>query len=128
MFSAIGYTYGGSGGSFNIPDIRGRIPVCVGTGSGLTARTLAQTGGEESHTLTTNEMPSHSHTSNATGGQGNLGLAIADGSNTVTSADSSQGELNVWTTPRALTINNTGGGAAHNVMQPFIVLRYLIKY
>jgi microcystin-dependent protein len=49
----------------------------------------------------------HSHSSNAVGGQGNPGLCIADGSNTVVDTDPSQGELNVWTTARELTINNT---------------------
>jgi microcystin-dependent protein len=111
---------------------------------------LGSTGGAENHTLTTGEMPSHTHTgttdsggahthsSNATGGS--LGLAYSDGNNTVTSADYTNGELNVWTTPRALTINSdgshthtfttgaSGAGGAHNNMQPFIVLRYLIKY
>jgi microcystin-dependent protein len=48
----------------------------------------------------------HTHSSNAVGGQGNSGLAIADGTNTATAADSSQGELNVWTTPSALDINS----------------------
>ena len=150
LFNAIRYTYGGSDTSFNIPDTRGRSCIGLGNGSGLTNRSLGMTGGSETHTLTTSEMPIHSHTgttdsigahthtSNATGGT--LGLALSDGTNTVTAADLTNGELNVWTTPRALSIdsagshnhtfttNNTGSGTAHNNMQPFIVFRYLIKY
>jgi microcystin-dependent protein len=130
LFAAILYTYStsfsGSDLSFNIPDLRGRTSVGTGNGSGLTNRSLGQTGGAETHTLTTNEMPSHSHTSNATGGS--VGLITANGANTAINVDSSPTEPNIYAAPVALTINNTGSGQAHNNMQPFIVLRYLIKY
>ena len=132
LFAAIGNIYGGIFGSndasFNIPDIRGRVPVGARNVVGLTTRNLGDVGGEERHTLTVSEMPSHSHSSNATGGS--IGLAKSDGNNTATSNVDNQGgsELNLYATPGALTINNTGGDASHNIMQPFIVLRYLIKY
>jgi microcystin-dependent protein len=64
--------------------------------------------GDHSHTGSTNTSGDHSHAHNAPGGQNNLGLTIADGSNTVTDTDGSQGELNVWTVPRGLTISNNG--------------------
>jgi microcystin-dependent protein len=129
LFAAILYTYSatfsGTDLSFNIPDLRGRTSVGSGNGSGLTNRSLGQTGGAETHTLTTNEMPSHSHTSNADGE--NIGLIVADTFNTLTESDTSPNESNLVRRD-ALVINNTGGGQAHNNMQPFIVLRYLIKY
>lgn len=64
--------------------------------------------GEHSHTGYTNAAGEHNHTHNAGGGQNNVGLAVADGSNTVIDTDGSSGELNVWTVPRALHINNSG--------------------
>ena len=142
LFSIIGTSFGSADAEhFNLPDFRGRVAGCVGQGTGLTNRTLGQSIGAETHTLTIPEIPSHTHTgttdsngvhihsikddghlhtggtessgvhthtSNATGGQGSPGLAIADGTNTVIDTDSSQGELNVWTTASALTINSNG--------------------
>ena len=127
LYNAIGYTYGGSGDNFNVPDIRGRVSVGTGTGAGLSSRTLGNTGGAETHQLSVGEMPSHSHTSNATGGS--VGLITSTGSNTAsTGLDNTSGEPDLFATLPALTINSTGSSNAHNNMQPFIVLNYLIKY
>ncbi len=61
LYIAIGYTYGGSGDYFKVPDIRGRTVIGEGQGDNLTNRNLGSTDGEETHTLTSNEMPSHTH-------------------------------------------------------------------
>lgn len=61
LFAVIGYTYGGAGASFNLPDGRGRTFVGAGTGTGLTARSVGQAGGEEAHLLTAAELAAHSH-------------------------------------------------------------------
>lgn len=128
LFAVIGTTYGAGDGSttFNLPNLSGRVVVGQGTGAGLTARSMGSTGGAETHTLTTSEMPSHSHTSNATGGS--LGLITADGLNTATDTDSSAVEPNLYAAPVALSIDSSGDGGAHNNMQPFTVLNYIIKY
>ena len=129
LFEVIGEMYGAGDGTttFNLPNLQGRIPV-----GQLAAdpyfNAMASAGGVTDVTLTTAQIPSHDHTSNAVGGQGNLGLCIADGTNTATVADSSLGELNVFTTPRALTINNSGGGGSHTNVQPYVVMNYIIKY
>lgn len=153
LFNVIGTSFGSvDSNTFNLPDCRGRVLGVIGNGSGLTNRTLGTSVGSETHTLNTSEMPSHNHTgttdlsgvhthtSNANGGQGNLGLVTADGSNTVTSTDASLGELNVWTTPGQLTINtsgshthtfttgSTGSGNPHNNMQPTIFISNVFIY
>ncbi len=61
LYIAIGYTYGGSGDYFKVPDIRGRTIIGEGQGTDLTNRNLGTTGGAETHTLTSSEMPSHTH-------------------------------------------------------------------
>lgn len=83
LFSAIGTTYGTGNGSttFNLPDLRGRLPMGVGTGVGLnasgtgvtsgsamTARALGAWFGEETHLLTTSELASHTHANTVSGG------------------------------------------------------------
>jgi len=63
LFTVIGVNYGSVDGShFNVPDLRGRVPLGVGTGGGLSTYSLGQTGGEESHQLTVGELASHTHT------------------------------------------------------------------
>src|SRR6185437_10587695 len=64
LFAVIGTAFGAGDGSttFNLPDLQGRVPVGAGAGSGLTNRVLAAKGGEENHTLSVAEMPSHGHT------------------------------------------------------------------
>jgi microcystin-dependent protein len=105
LFTAIGTVYGSGDGSttFNVPDYRGRTILGAGTGTGLTTRAMGQTGGEESHILTTPEMPAHSHTM---GGD----LSYAAGSNLA---------VHATTTGTLISTSSTGGGTAHNNMQPF---------
>jgi microcystin-dependent protein len=128
LFAVIGTTYGAGNGSttFSLPNLAGRVVVGQGSGSGLTPRSMGTTGGAETHTLTIDEMPSHSHTSNAVGNT--VGLITANGLNTAIDTDSSAVEPNLYAAPAALSIDSVGGGQAHNNMQPFAVLNYIIKY
>jgi microcystin-dependent protein len=114
LFAQIGYAFGGSGASFSAPDLRGRVPGAIGTGSGLSTRTLGQSVGEENHVLTIPEIPSHTHTvpSFSNGGWNNFGW------NTATS-------LNPDTT---ITSNATGGGGGHNTMQPTLFVGNFFIY
>lgn len=140
LFTAIGYSFGGSDSSFNIPDMRGRAGIGLGQGTSLTNRTLAATGGSETHTLSTTEMPSHSH--NITDpGHTHTQTTVNDDFNSTGSypnyntpsfaqydSAGSKTWSNINSANTGISINSTGGGGAHNNMQPFVVLRYLIKY
>lgn len=137
LFAAIGTTFGVGDGSttFNLPDMRGKVPLGAGqdTGRGLTDRALGAYGGEETHTLTTGEMPNHGHTAtvndpghvhslNLSGGDAWAGAA-ADGATTDKTMD-----VNSATTGITVSVNaTTGGDGAHNNMNPFAVLNYIIK-
>jgi microcystin-dependent protein len=144
LFAVIG-TYWGAGDSvntFNVPNLANRVPVGYGAGAFWN---FATTGGEVNHTLSANEMPSHGHGVND--GQHThasnahhhsyvnpLGAAIATASggqttyqpggttNTSDTADSMQ------PSGANISIQNAGGSGAHNNMQPYAVLFYIIKY
>jgi len=125
LFDAIGYeysvgVYGGEDLSFNIPDMRGRVGVGYGTGSGLTARSLGAKGGAETHTLTKGEMPAHDHG----GSTGSANAAQVGSTGTATIVEHQVADNG----SHSHTIDSDGSGNAHNNMQPFLVIRYLIKY
>src|SRR6476469_8745709 len=62
LFSLLGTTYGGNGTTtFALPDLRGRVPVGMGQGPGLSPMTEGQVGGTETVTLTVNQLPNHNH-------------------------------------------------------------------
>jgi microcystin-dependent protein len=155
LFAAIGYAFGGSGANFNVPDARGCTSIGAGTGTGLTARALATKGGEESHLLSTAEMPvhnhtdsghnhvqnSHSHTENPHTHQIYIGggsvqcysltystTGVLDGSaNYLLAAQPGITASTATNIASNAVITNTGGGGVHNTMPPFIVLNKIIK-
>jgi microcystin-dependent protein len=141
LYDLIGTQFGGDSEYFYLPDYRGRVMGAVGQGSTLSMRTLGFAVGTETHVLSTNELPSHthsgttgpsgihSHSTNATGG--NIGLITSNGTNTAsTGLDNTTGEPNLYGSLQALTVNDAGGhshafttnstgsNVAHQNMQP----------
>lgn len=113
LFAVIGTVFGVGNGTttFNLPDGQGRVLGGVGTGSGLTARNPGQKVGAESHTLSIDEMPAHTHTVGSIP-DGTQNIASLEGGGT-TAADE------VRTT---ITSGSTGSGVAFNIMQPTLFI------
>jgi microcystin-dependent protein len=161
LFTAISTTYGVGDNSttFNLPDLRGRVPVGK---NGGTFGTIGATGGAETHTLTEAQMPSHTHTQDshnhtqnshnhtqnahnhtsifidstqlrwgagfAGGGTGGV-ISNAGGGQIPYTGSTTATNNAVTATNQATTATNqnTGGGQAHNNLQPYIVTNYIIK-
>lgn len=123
LFAVIGTTYGTGDGSttFNIPDLRGRVAVGHNTTYGLGA-----SGGEATHTLSVNEIPSHTHS--FVKGGASININVTSGVETTSGFESaSTGGLWGGNKKANSAIANTGGGQAHNNMQPYLVTNYIIK-
>ena len=75
LFSILGTAYGGNGTTtFALPDLRGRVPIGPGTGPGLSKRSLGEHSGTEKNTMTTNNMPAHSHSAELTSAVANVAI------------------------------------------------------
>lgn len=122
LFSLLGTTYGGDGRvNFGLPNLQGRAPIHMGSG-----HSLGERGGEQAHTVSISELPTHVHTANAS-------TSTASTSNPTSSVMLSQSTGSfIYGPPTNLTamaanaITNTGGSQAHLNMQPFLVLNFSI--
>lgn len=134
LFAAIGTTYGVGDGSttFNVPNLKGRVAVGL-DGSQTEFDTLGETGGAKTHTLTTSEMPVHSHS--PLYGYGSNRLDLGEGPNR-NDIYGDPGPAQLLSNPGITTGNryyadintgSAGSGGAHNNLQPYIVLNYIIK-
>lgn len=131
LFSLIGTTYGGDGRTTTaLPNLQGRIPVHPGTGPGLTPRRLGERVGQETQTLTTNQMPIHSH-----GLFGSPDETEEDGTQNVEGNLSGKTDLStaVYRSGGGTSTNmatdallNVGGNGAHDNLQPYLVMNYII--
>jgi microcystin-dependent protein len=125
MFTLLGTTFGGNGNTtFALPDLQDSVAMGAGQGTGLSDRSIGDTGGEELVTLLEPQMPSHGHTLMAATGNGTTpkpgsSLAIA-GAQAYRDDTTGLTQLN----PEALT--PAGGGAPHNNLQPYVALGYVI--
>jgi microcystin-dependent protein len=129
LYAAIGTTYGAGNGTttFNLPDMRGRVP--VGRDAGQTEfDVLGEAGGAKTHVLTEAQMPSHQHDFNGqtmTWGQGSIGFNTQP--QAYAGAPSGNG-LGTWQDVDGwVDTLNTGGGQAHNNLQPYRVANYIIS-
>ncbi len=125
LFSLLGTTYGGDGlTNFALPDMRGRVPMHMGQGTGLSNRAIGQIGGVEALTLTQSQLPAHSHAlsaaATAANSQSPTGNALAIPREDTYSTVAPSAAL------AASSVGSTGGGTPVNAMPPFLVVNFYI--
>lgn len=122
LFSLLGTTYGGDGRlNFGLPNLQGRVPIHMGSG-----HTLGERGGEQAHTLSISEIPTHTHTLR---GVTTPATTITPEGGSVLSASTPQNSYGASAGLAAMAPNalaNVGGSQAHLNMQPFLVLNFSI--
>lgn len=131
LFAILGTTYGGNGQTtFGLPDLRGRIPMHMGTGPGLTPRPIGQSSGAEKITLTANQMPAHNHLVNADGQQGTVdnpeGVVPAAGVDPATTNPVFLYGTAMNKTMSPQMISQAGGNQPHDNVQPFLCVNFII--
>lgn len=154
LFSLLGTTYGGNGQTtFGLPDLRGRVPVGQGQGTGLSPYALGQTGGFESVTLTQQQLPTHIHAATAqststsatsailtaettqANAQNPAGKCLASGTNIYATEDPASNRQMASSCIEATTTTNTtttvtvapaGASAPVAILSPFLAVNYCI--
>lgn len=124
LFSLLGTTYGGDGRvNFGLPDLQGRVPIHMGSG-----HTLGERGGEQAHTLSISEIPTHVHVLNGTSATANLTSPASAGSALLakTNPPPLYGAPTNLVAMSADSASPVGGSQAHLNMEPFLTLSFCI--
>ena len=128
LFQLIGTTFGGDGQeTFNLPDLRGRVPIHQGTNPSTgSTYTLGQMAGTESITLTTQQIPSHPHALTATT---NVGTQANPGGNILANSQGPQPYIqeNPDNNLNAQALGPAGGSQPHENRQPFLGINFIIS-
>lgn len=127
LFSLLGTQYGGDGRTtFKLPDLRGRVLINQGTAPGLSPYICGEMGGIEEVTLSSAQIPSHTHSVSCSSDNGNVTSPV----NAFPAAEAAPG-VDIWNSSsnshmNAYMISSTGGGLAHENRQPFMVVNWCI--
>ena len=118
LFSLLGTTYGGDGRTtFALPNLQGRVPVHVGNGI-----LLGQSGGESAHTLSTSEMPAHTHLPAGSSTPANLGVPTGN----VWATGNAAYNPTANTTMNPASIQPVGSSQPHENLSPYLTLNFCI--
>ncbi len=129
LFNLIGTTYGGDGQTtFALPNLQSRVPVHVGPGFAL-----GQTGGEETVTLTTSQIPAHNHIAQCNSNAGTTAAASAAASGGIWAANATVSNPTyaaaapAGSTMAAGALGSSGGSQPHDNMIPFLVINFILS-
>lgn len=126
LFTVIGVNFGSVDGShFNVPDLRSRVAIGGGTGTGLSTYGIGASGGEETHVLTTSELATHTHIDSGhahTEGTASPTAILVGVGAPVPSAVPFVGLTGVGNA----SLTNAGSDAPHNNLQPYLALQFFI--
>ena len=154
LYSILGNTYGGNTTAFNLPDLRGRVPVNYGTGPGLSPYNLGDKGGAESVQMSASQLAAHNHNNTLTNNPSNVNVPVSIPSVSGSDANAAKPTSTTYlgkmpaspmystntpdsnlmpftatgTVTPSVTITNAsaGGNAPINVRQPYIALNFII--
>lgn len=141
LSAILGGTYGSTGTTFNLPDLRAMVPMGTGSGPGLTPRKLGGTAGATTAQVRESQMPAHNHDLNARVVSGSVGmtatpaagdwlsrLASVNGTTATYIKTFTPGTASATLTPiYPATIGSSGGGADHDNMQPYLAMTFAIS-
>ena len=127
LFQLIGTTYGGDGEeTFNLPNLASRVPIHMGTGPDGTSYQIGEQAGTESVTLTTQQIPVHSHSLLASTGPGGLNAPAGN-----ITGESAAIKIYIDDTPtaamNAAAVTPAGGSQPHENCQPFLCINFIIS-
>ena len=147
LFSLIGTMYGGDGvQTFQLPDLRGRVPLGAGQGTGLSPYIVGQSGGTENVTLTNSTLAAHTHTATPAGLSATVPAVTTGGTTNqptpsvalATPTDAARNPLNIYsnatptqnlapgTVTGSISVGSAGGGQPHANIQPYLAINYII--
>ena len=126
LFSLLGTTYGGNGQTtFALPDLRGRVPIHQGQGPGLSNYDLGQVSGVENSTLTSNQMPQHTHVATLHASTQPAGDTLPTG-NYLADGGAYLSTTNTAMNAGAVTNGLAGGSQPFSLLQPYLVINFCI--
>ncbi len=127
LFALIGTNYGGDGQTtFNLPDLRGRVPIGIGTGPGLSNIEIGQRGGAPTSTLTVTNLPAHTHTLKGVSEAGNTSNPTNAYPAGTGSLDKEYNTSGTAVSMNAGAVGSTGGSQSFSIRDPYLGLNFYI--